>query len=103
MSENTPSLSAVKEALTGERKTFEMDSHTGPSLVEDLEPRVKDLLGGRKKAHMMTGISGFRFFIRDSVSRPDNPGIFSSRKTISKLCFLNCSNASPPFVVVVTS
>lgn len=58
MSENTSSLSAVKEALTGERKTFEMDSHTGPSLVEDLEPRVKNLLGGRKKAHMMTGISG---------------------------------------------
>ena len=48
------------------------------------------------------GIKGIISLILDNVSKPDNPGIFSSKKIISKLFSVALSMASDPFVTAST-
>ncbi len=52
---------------------------------------------------MMTGTSGMRFLISASVSRPERPGMFSSRIMRSYGVAAAMSRASAPLQAVSTS
>ena len=49
------------------------------------------------------GVFDTKLFISESVSKPESPGIFSSKKIISKLFSFSNSKASAPLVQEVTA
>ena len=51
---------------------------------------------------IITGVEDLNSFISESVSKPESPGIFSSKKTTSKAVSLYKSIASCPLLQVVT-
>ncbi len=52
---------------------------------------------------IITGISGCDWLMRESVSRPVSPGMFSSRRMSENGSLSSMSSASGPLLAVATS